>query len=82
MNKTTLYLDDELMDALREISRDMDRPEAEVMRDVLRDFVQSRRRGALPREIPGIGKYRSGRTDQSKSAKRIARESVDRVRGW
>ena len=82
MNETTLYLDDELMDALRDLSREMDRPQSEIILEALRDFVQTRKRGALPREIPGIGKYHSGRTDQSKSAKRIARESIDRIRGW
>jgi hypothetical protein len=82
MNKTTIYLDDEVRAGLQRISRAQDRSQAEIIREILRDYVHANEAECLPRKIPGLGAYRSGRSDLSVNAKRIASKGVDRKRGW
>ncbi|MBA2488201.1 MAG: ribbon-helix-helix protein, CopG family [Candidatus Limnocylindrales bacterium] len=50
MNKTTLYLPDELHRRIRDLSRRTGRPQAELIRSALERYVEGERR-PLPRSI-------------------------------
>jgi plasmid stability protein len=54
MDKTTLYLPTELRIALRERSRRMGRPQAEVIREALQAYLHEHEGRPMPRSI-GIG---------------------------
>jgi metal-responsive CopG/Arc/MetJ family transcriptional regulator len=51
MDKTTLYLPTELHIALREASRRMGRPQAEVIREALQTYLQEHAGRPMPRSI-------------------------------
>jgi predicted transcriptional regulator len=48
MEKTTIYLPDDLLAAYTAMSRQQRRPKAELMRDALREYAERRQQG-----IPG-----------------------------
>jgi hypothetical protein len=54
MDKATLYLPTELHIALREASRRMGRPQAEVIREALQTYLQEHAARPMPRSI-GMG---------------------------
>lgn len=51
MDKTTLYLPTELHIALREASRRMGRPQAEIIREALQSYLQEHGNRPMPRSI-------------------------------
>ena len=82
MSRTVIELDDEVAAALERISNTRRQPQDEIIREALRAYVTATEAEGLPRKIPGAGAYRSGRSDLSANAKRLAREGLDRKRGW
>jgi hypothetical protein len=77
MMKTTVYLDDEVALTLRQLAASQGRSQAELIREALLRYTRENRR-PLP---PGIGKYRSGRTDISERAEEILKRAAVR-RKW
>ena len=76
MLRTTVYLEKEIALALRRLADATKRPQAEIIRDALRKYMSRYQRGAA---IPGVGAYRSGRSDVSRKAEQLLRKAV-RVR--
>lgn len=74
--KTTVYLEDEVIMALRQLSETQKRPQAELIRDALAKYTT-----AVTRPAPkGLGKYRSGEPDVAQRAKDILASAAKRGR--
>jgi predicted transcriptional regulator len=78
MVKTTVYLDDEIVAALKGISKRSARPQAQLIRDALRAFTRARKAPPLP---AGLGMFDSGRTDTSARRKELLRRAAG-ARRW
>lgn len=78
MVKTTVYLDDEVVAALRGISKRSARPRAQLIRDALRAFTSSGNPTPLP---GGMGMFDSGHTDTAAHRKELLRQ-VSRTKRW
>lgn len=78
MVKTTVYLEDETVTALRGISKRTAKPQAELIREALRNFAKVDNRPPLP---SGMGMFASGQTDTSVRRREILREAA-RSRRW
>lgn len=77
MVKTTVYLEDEVVMALRQLSETMKRSQAELIRDALAKYTET-----VARPAPkGLGKYRSGEPDVAQRAKDILGAAAKRG-GW
>jgi hypothetical protein len=76
MVRTTVYLENEVALALRQLAAVQGRSQAELIRDALASYAK---KAARPR-ARGIGKYRSGQTDGSERAKDILAEAAKRGR--
>ena len=74
MVKTTVYLDDEIVAALKGISKRSAKPQAQLIRDALRAFTRA---GNLPPLPAGLGMFDSGRTDTSARRKELLRQAAD-----
>jgi predicted transcriptional regulator len=77
MVRTTVYLDNEVALALRQLAASQGRPQAELIREALASYTKNSTR-PLP---AGMGKFRSGRTDISSRAKDILRKTITKT-GW
>lgn len=77
-NKTTVYLPDSTLVAIKQIAKTQNRSQADVIREALAEYVVTAERPA-PR---GIGAYRSGRKDISERAEELlagaARKRLER----
>ena len=71
MVKTTVYLDSQIVMALRQLSQQEGRSQAELIRDALSEFARARKRPP----IPGVGEFDSGESDVSARAEEILREA-------
>ena len=78
MVKTTVYLDDATVAALKGISKRSSKPQAELIRDALRVFVNTDNRPPLP---AGMGMFDSGHADTTARRKELLRDAV-RSGGW
>jgi hypothetical protein len=78
MVKTTVYLDDETVAALKGISKRSAIPQAKLIRDALRTFALSGNRPPLP---AGVGMFESQRADTSARRKDLLKEAA-RLRKW
>jgi hypothetical protein len=78
MVKTTVYLDDEIVAALKGISKRSAKPQAELIRDALRAFTSTGNPPPLP---SGIGMFDSGHTDTAVRRKELLRQAA-RSRRW
>ncbi len=76
MVKTTVYLDPDIVLALRQMAETQGRSQAELIRDALQAYARKRKR-PLP---GGLGKYDSGETDVSERAEDILRDAAQRGR--
>lgn len=77
MVKTTVYLDDEIALALRQLSSVQGRSQAELVRDALARYTK----GTTRPVAKGIGKYRSGEPDVAQRAKDILAAAA-KSGGW
>jgi predicted transcriptional regulator len=73
MVKTTVYLDDDVVAALKGISKRCAKPQAQLIRDALRAFTRTGNRPRLP---AGLGMFDSGRTDTSTRRKELLRKAA------
>ncbi|HEY7307670.1 MAG TPA: CopG family transcriptional regulator [Bryobacteraceae bacterium] len=78
MVKTTVYLDDEIVAALKGISKRSAKPQAQLIRDALRAFTSTENLPPLP---SGMGMFDSGHTDTSARRKELLRQAM-RSRRW
>jgi len=76
MIRTTVYLDQEIALALRQLAAVQGRSQAELIRDALATYTKQAVRPA-PK---GIGKYRSGEPDVAQRAKEILGAAAKRGR--
>jgi len=79
MIRTTVYLDEEIVVVLRHRAETEKRSQAEIIRDALRRYVMDTR-GAERPPIPGLGSYRSDRSDVSRRAEELLRERARKRR--
>lgn len=80
MLRTTVYLKEELAVALRQLSSLEQRPQAEVIRDAIDDYVRKALRETKVELPPGIGAYQSGRSDVSAKVDEILRRKARKKR--
>jgi predicted transcriptional regulator len=77
MVKTTVYLDEDLVVSLRDLSQRKRKPQAELIREAIRKFANSN-----PPPLPaGMGMFDSGRTDTSSRRKELIGKAI-RSRTW
>jgi hypothetical protein len=72
MVKTTVYLDDEDVQALRAISKRSTKPQAQLIREAIHNFTSGARR-PLP---AGLGMFDSGHTDTASRRKEIMKAAA------
>jgi hypothetical protein len=78
MVKTTVYLDEGTVAALRAISKRSARPQARLIRDALRAFTSAGNPPPLP---AGMGMFDSGHTDTAARRKELLRQAAG-ARRW
>jgi predicted transcriptional regulator len=78
MVKTTVYLDEETVAALKGISKRSAKPQAQLIRDALRAFTRAGSRPPLP---AGMGMFDSGHADTAARRKGLLRQAAG-ARGW
>jgi hypothetical protein len=78
MVKTTVYLDDETVAALKGISKRSAKPQAQLIRDALRAFALAGNRPPLP---AGMGMFDSGHADTAARKKELLNQAA-RSRRW
>ena len=71
MVKTTVYLDEESVRSLRAASKRRGKPQAELIREAVRNFTRGEAR-PLP---AGLGMFDSGRADTSERRKEILKQA-------
>ncbi len=70
MLRTTVYLDEETLLALRQLAAMRNRSQAEIIRDALAEYINRAKPEKRP-PIAGMGGYRSGRNDISERAEEL-----------
>lgn len=80
MHRTTVYLDDDTVLAIRQLATREQRSQAEIIRDALKQYFESSVQQPERPGIIGVGSYRSGRSDVSANAETILRRAA-RKRG-
>jgi len=77
MVSLTIQLDDSVADSLRQMAREQNRTESELVHDAIARYARK-----PPTARPkGIGKYHSGRSDVSENACEILWQAVE-ARQW
>lgn len=76
MRRTTVFAEDEVLDALLAIARRRGTTLAEVTRDALAAYVSRRQVKSRPLTLAGIG--RSGRRDVAERAEELLKEGFGR----
>ena len=79
MFRTTVYLDDEIALAIRQLAETQRRTQADIIREALRRYVTQARRKGRPR-LAGVGAYDSGRADVSEKAEEFLKEAARKAR--
>jgi hypothetical protein len=78
MVKTTVYLDADIAEALKGMSRRFGKPQAQLIRDAVRALASTGGKPPLP---AGMGMFDSGHTDTSSRRKELLKEAA-RSRAW
>ena len=79
MVKTTVYLNEDVVNRLRALARTRDRSQAEMIRDALARFVEAESQSMeRPRPV-GAGQFRSGRPDVGRRAEELLSQAA---RNW
>ena len=79
MLRTTVYLDDEIALAIRQLAETQKRSQADIIRDALRKYIkQTSRQGRPP--LSGVGAYHSGRSDISEKAEELLKKAARKTR--
>ncbi|HLK21435.1 MAG TPA: ribbon-helix-helix domain-containing protein [Bryobacteraceae bacterium] len=77
MVKTTVYLESDVVLALRRMADSQGRSQAELIREAIQTHVKKAKRAKLP----GIGEFDSGHTDTSERADQLLTRAAKRG-GW
>ena len=76
MLRTTVYLDEETVLAIRQLADTERRSQAEIIREALRTYLEQAERHT-GRPLPkGIGAYRSGRRDVAERSEELLRSAA------
>jgi hypothetical protein len=78
MVKTTVYLEEETVAALKGISKRSAKPQAELIRDALRAFTRTKNPPPLP---AGMGMFDSGHNDTAARKTELLRQAAA-ARRW
>jgi len=78
MVKTTVYLDEETVAALKGMSQRSAKPQAKLIREALRTFAL---KGNVPPLPSGMGRFDSGHSDTTSRRKELLKEAA-RSRRW
>lgn len=73
MVSLTIQLDDNVAESLRQMARESNRTESELIREAISSFARQQPCG----QPKGIGKYHSGRSDVSEKARTVVRQAVE-----
>lgn len=73
MVKTTVYLEKEIVAALKRISKRSAKPRAQLVRDALREFVLY---GTVPALPAGMGLFDSGHSNTTVRRKELLKEAL------
>ncbi len=80
MLRTTIYLEEDTLLAIRQLADSENRSQAEIIRVALKTYLeQAKTQGHRPLP-PGIGTYRSGRQDISEQTEVLLRQASRRRR--
>jgi hypothetical protein len=80
VQRTTVYLEEEIAVAIRNFAESQNRSQAEIIREALARYVEEIQRTSRRPPISGVGAYRSGRSDVSERAEEILREQARKGR--
>ncbi len=80
MLRTTIYLDEEVALAIRQLADREQRSQAEIIREALRRYLKQASKRRKPFEPSGVGAYRSGRHDVSQRAEELLRQAARKKR--
>ena len=76
MVKTTVYLDENVVNRLRNLARARGRSQAEMIRDALARFVEAESGSTERPPLVGVGQFRSGRSDVGRNAEKLLRQAA------
>ena len=79
MIRTTVYLEEDVVVALRHRAETEKRSQAEIIREAIRRYIEDTNSSRRP-PISGLGKYRSGRSDVAERAEELLRERARKRR--
>lgn len=79
MIRTTVYVDEDIAVALRHRAASEGRPQAELIREALRRYLEDVEQLERP-PLVGMGRHRSGRTDVSARAEELLRAAAKKKR--
>jgi len=80
MLRTTVYLNEEEALAIRRLSAVRKRSQAELIRDAIAKYVESSKTELQHSLPPGIGAYKSGRSDVSQKADELLKKAARKQR--
>lgn len=76
MQRTTVYLEEEIAVAIRNFAESQNRSQAEIIREALTKYVKEAERTSRRPPISGAGSCRSGRSDVSERAEEILQRAA------
>ena len=80
MIRTTVYLDEDTGLSIRRLSQLQQRPQADLIREALKQYVVKAEGDLTNKLPPGVGAYRSGRSDVSSRADEMLKRAAKRHR--
>ena len=80
MLRTTIYLQEEVAVAVRQLAEVQRRPQAEIIRDAICSYVEKSQEELKSIDLPGIGAYHSQRSDISRKADELVRKAIRKGR--
>ncbi len=80
MLRTTIYLEEDVALAIRQLAVHEQRSQAEIIREALRRYLKQASKRREPLKPSGIGAYRSGRHDVSERAEELLRQAARKNR--
>ena len=80
MLRTTIYLEEDVALAIRQLADREQRSQAEVIREALRRYLKQAGKRREPPKPSGIGAYHSGRHDVSQRAEELLRQAARKNR--
>jgi metal-responsive CopG/Arc/MetJ family transcriptional regulator len=80
LQRTTVYLEEDIAMAIRHVAESQNRSQAEIIREALAKYIKEVERKTRRPRISGVGAYRSGRSDVSERAEEILKELARKKR--